>query len=119
MAKKIEMYRGDYREMVAKLPIASYTEGGTMYFGAKLKSLVSSADATDANAVVLVTATSPTLVDEEYAHYTLVFEHATTSTKTPGRYIGETQYVDSSGRPTTFSPQVEFILLSDVVQTVS
>lgn len=120
MAKKMTMYRGDYKTIPVKLPIASYTVGGKLFFGAKSKALVAANDPTDKNAVFPpIVVTTPDSIDATYAYYTIVLTHATTANVAPGTYVAEAQYVNPAGQVVTFSPQFDLVILADIIQSVA
>lgn len=123
MAKALSIYRGDYKEYPVKVPIAKYTAGGTVFFAAKNQDVIDTdqADITDSDAVVKVQAGDAQIIEttSEYVKYNLIFTPAATDQKVAGTYLGEIQYVNAAGRPTTYSPQFTFNLKADVNRRVS
>lgn len=116
MAKKIEMYRGDYREITATID-TPLDAAAALHFGVKPKNLVAPVDLTDMNAIFLVNCTNANAVDngDGTTTYTIVIDGAKTIGKTPGKYVAEVEYIDGSGNHTTY-PSMEFDLLGDVNQ---
>lgn len=116
MAKKIEMYRGDYREITATVD-TTLDAAARLHFGVKSKGLVSPSDSTDANAVFTVDCTNANAVDNGNGTttYTIVVDGTKTTGKTPGEYVAEIEYIDGTGKHTTY-PSMTFILLGDVNQ---
>lgn len=116
MAKKLQMYRGDYRELTATVD-TSLDASARLHFGVKPKNLINPIDAPDANAIFTVDCTSANAVDNGNGTttYTIVIDGSKTTGKTPGDYTAEVEYIDGSGKHTTY-PRMDFQLLGDVNQ---
>lgn len=112
MAKSLKMFRGDAKSITVNIPIDEWTPGGSIFFAAKK---VIDNDLVDSSAKMKksmndTNITSTTSVNKVY---TLSLEKTDTNALDPGDYIGEFQFVDSVGRPTTFS-QFTIEVLGDV-----
>lgn len=116
MAKKIQMYRGDYRELKATVD-TTLDLAAQLHFGVKPKNLVNPVDLSDTNAIFVVNCTSTDATDNGNGTttYTVVIDESKTEGKTPGDYLAEVEYIDGSGKHTTY-PQMDFQLLGDVNQ---
>lgn len=116
MARKLEMFRGDYREYAATVT-DTFNVASKIHFAVKTKALVDTVNLTDSNAVFTVDATNANAVDNGNGTvtYTIAIPKASTEGKTPGTYVAEIEYVNSLGRSTTYS-QIEFLLKGDINQ---
>ena len=116
MAKKLQMYRGDYREIKATVD-TTLDLAAQLHFGVKPKNLVDPVDLTDANAIFYVDCTNANAVDNGNGTttYTIIIDAVKTTGKTPGKYVAEVEYIDGTGKHTTY-PNMEFDLLGDVNQ---
>lgn len=116
MAKKISMYRGDYREITATVG-TSLDPDAELHFGVKLEENVDPVNLSDSNALFTVNCTAADAVDNgnNTTTYTVVIDESKTEGKTPGDYIAEVEYIDGTGKHTTY-PSMEFTLTGDVNQ---
>lgn len=116
MAKKLEMFRGDYREIGVTVT-TTYNAAAEVHFAVKTRPNVDPADLTDATAIFTVDATSANAVDNGNGTvtYTVAIDKTKTEGKTPGKYVAEVEYIDAAGRSTTYE-QMDFTLKGDVNQ---
>ncbi len=116
---KIELFRGDARTLPpVKVLRSLWTSGGHLFFGAKL---IPDADTTDAQAILKKKLDDTNIdsgnSDATYVAYTVSLT-ASDTTVAPGTYIGEFQFVDSNGLPTTFT-QVPVVITADINRRVT
>lgn len=128
MANKVTMTfkKGDNVNHVFKMPIDDYSAGGTLFFAAKPEA---DNDATDAAAVIDVEfSDSVVTTDATYATWALAFEPGDitgvnfSDGEKKKSYIGEFQFVDSSGNVSTFPNDdnfIEVIIYADIKRAVS
>lgn len=100
------IYRGDSDSWTLSIPLTLWSAGGKFFFGLKAKGDLAAVDATDTSAVLKKTyddtfITSTTATDKVY---TLTLLPTDTAGTTPGKYIGEFQWVNSVGLTTPNSP---------------
>lgn len=116
MARKLEMFRGDYREYTATVT-DTFNVASEVHFAVKTKANIPTVDLTDSDALFTVDATNTNAVNngDGTVTYTIVIPKASTEGKTPGTYVAEIEYVNAAGRSTTFD-QLEFLLKGDVNQ---
>ncbi len=116
---KIELFRGDARTLPpVKILRSMWTPGGHLFFGAKS---TPDDDITDANAILKKTLDDTHIdsvnSDATYVAYTIALLPADT-TVAAGFYIGEFQFVDANGNPTTFT-QVAVEITADINRRVT
>src|SRR5260370_1453640 len=109
MSSIIAFTRGDSAYHTFAMPASSWTPGGKLFFAAKP---AIDDDNTDANAVIQRTwddsvVTAVTINNVAYKQYTCTFLPSDTNSiqsngATSTAYLGEFQYVPSSGLPITF-----------------
>jgi len=121
---KIEFTRGDGAHHGFSIPATSWSSGGKLFFAAKQ---VIDDDTTDANAVINVhwddsNVSDVTINGIAYKKYDCYFPPSATSNilsdgASSAEYLGEFQFVPSSGDPITFpakDEKLECILYFDV-----
>lgn len=113
---KLEMYRGDYREFTVKVTDAKNVNS-KVHFAVKPLSDVDTVDQTDALALFTATATDTEATDngDGTVSYKVVLDGNLTNGKEPGKYKAEVEYVNGSGRRTTY-PHLDFVLKGDINQ---
>lgn len=129
MADTIEFPRGDGITHTFSMPASAWSAGGKLFFEAKP---AIDDDSTDANAVISQTWTDSAVTDVTingiaYKQYACSFPaSATNSILSDGAtsldYLGEFQWVDSTGDPHTFppnDPKLACIVYFDVVRKTS
>lgn len=114
------IYRGDSDSFTLSVPLTIWTAGGKFFFALKSKGLINDTDITDANAVLKKVyddafITGTTLTDKIY---TLTLTHSNTLI-TPGKYVGEFQWVNSDGTVIKTFKQFKYTVVGDVNQRVS
>lgn len=116
MAKKLEMVRGDYRQITATVT-DTYSSLAEVHFAVKTRANVDPVDLSDATALFTIDVTDANAVDngDGTVTYTIIIDKTKTEGKTPGKYVAEIEYIDANGRSTTFE-QMDFILRGDVNQ---
>jgi hypothetical protein len=118
----IEFKRNDGVTHTLKIPLTSWSAGGTLYFTAKP---AVDNDATDATAVIDKSFTDASVTtDGVYAIYTLAFDGAVDITnvnfqsgETRKEYLGEFQYTPLVGKPISFPANdnyIEVIIYADI-----
>lgn len=111
-----EMVKGDYKTKPIVAPAGVYTSGGKLMFAAKTNYDL---DTSDAAAVVKKTLTDTDITETKPNGdkvFLLKIEPSDTdgvSITEPTEYIGEIQYVNASGKPTTYET-FTFRLLPDI-----
>ncbi len=114
MSSVMNIKKGDYvTGNYFKLPIDNYTPGGTLFFAAKP---MPDNDATDAAAVIDKSFDdSSVTIDATYATWDLIFEPddvvgvSFASGEKVKKYLGEFQFVDSGGHPSSFPAGDDYI----------
>lgn len=116
MAKKLEMFRGDYRELTATVT-DTFNISSEVHFAVKTKANVDPVDLTDSDAIFTVDATNADAVDNGNGTvtYTIIITKAKTESKTPGVYVAEVEYINSLGRSVTYE-HMQFTLKGDINQ---
>jgi hypothetical protein len=100
MAKSLKMFRGDAKSITVKIPIDQWTPGGSLFFAAKK---VIDNDLVDSSAKMKKTINDTNIVSTTTTDKVYGLSLSGTDTNIdPGEYIGEFQFVDSLGQPTTF-----------------
>lgn len=115
------IYRGDSDTFTLSVPLTIWTAGGKFFFALKSKGLINAADVNDDNAVLKKSyddtfITSTTATDKVY---TLTLLHNDTKDATPGKYIGEFQWVNADSSVIKTFTQFKYTILGDVNQRVS
>ena len=98
------------------LTVDTWIPGSTILFGAKVSV---DDDITDASAVMKKKFTDDDIdsTDAEYVYYTLKIDPDETTVE-PRNYIGEFQFVDPDGRPTTYE-QFDISVIADINRRVA
>lgn len=116
------IYRGDSDSFTLSVPLTIWSASGHFFFAIKAKGLVNAFDATDTNAIIkktyddtYITSTTSTM-----KVYTLTLLHTDTVEATPGKYVGEFQWVSADATPVvkTFAP-FKYTINGDVNQRIS
>lgn len=128
MASKIEFTRGDGANHTFSIPAVSWTPGGVLFFAAKP---VVDDDSTDAAAVIQgnwddTKVTDVLIKGVAYKQYACYFPPAATNGiasdgATSADYLGEFQYVPTTGIPVTFpatDAKLDVILYFDIKRKV-
>lgn len=116
MAKKLEMFRGDYRQITATVT-DTFNVASKVHFAVKTKANIDVVDLTDSDAVFTVDATNANAVDNGNGTvtYTIIIDKTKTESKVPGNYVAEVEYINSLGRSVTYE-QMDFKLKGDLNQ---
>ena len=115
------IYRGDSDTWTLSVPLTLWSAGGTFFFAIKPKGSINAADLTDSTAIIkkqyddtYITATTAT-----NKVYTLNLTHADTLNATPGKYIGEFQWVNAGATVVKTFTQFRYTIKGDVNQRVA
>lgn len=128
MANVIEFTRGDAITHTFSMPADAWSAGGTLFFAAKP---AIDDDNTDAAAVIKKSwgdgAVSDVVINGvAYKQYACTFAPADTNSipsnsAQSAQYLGEFQWVDASGVPTTFpatDPKLQCVVYFDVIREI-